>query len=65
MVGSLFPNTSSEIIELLDADFPTTFGLERLQLALLKLSDGNLDELHRLLELVMSDVIAKDLRTSS
>jgi hypothetical protein len=55
-VRSLFPGESpTSILELLDADLPTTFGLERLQLALLKLSDGNLVELHRLLELVRSD----------
>lgn len=55
-VRSLFPGTSpAKILELLDTDLPTTFGLERLQLALLKLSDGNLDELHRLLELVKSE----------
>lgn len=55
-VSSLFPATASnQILALLDEALPTTFELQRLQLALLKLSDGNLDELQRLLELVASD----------
>lgn len=54
-IKSLFPNTEpNKVLELLDANLPTTFGLERLQLALLKLSDGNLDELRRLVEMVTS-----------
>lgn len=55
-VSSLFPTTApSQILALLDADLPSTFGGERLQLALLKLSDGNVDELRRLLEVVTSE----------
>jgi hypothetical protein len=64
--GSLFPRLPpAKVLELLDADLPTTFGLERLQLALLKLSDGNLDEIQRLVELVTSDAgreRAEDIR---
>lgn len=40
----------NEVARLLNADLPSTFGLERLQLALLKLSDGSLSELRRLVE---------------
>jgi|GEM_PF-2897465 len=55
-VRSLFPNTNpNKILDLLNADLPTTFGLERLQLALLKLSDGNFVELRRLVEMVTSE----------
>lgn len=55
-VISLFPETApNQILALLDAGLPNTFGVERLQLALLKLSDGNLNELRRLVEMVMSD----------
>ena len=55
-VRFLFPTTdANNVLDLLDADLPTTFGLERLQLALLKLCDGNQDELRRLLEIVTSE----------
>jgi len=55
-IASLFSDTErSEVVRLLSSDLPTTFGLERLQLALLKLSDGNLAELRRLVELVTND----------
>lgn len=54
-VRSLFPDIAShEILVLLDAVRPSPFGLERLQLALLKLSDGNLDELRKLVAVVTS-----------
>ena len=55
-IASLFSDTErSEAVRLLSSDLPITFGVERLQLALLKLSDGNLAELRRLVELVTSD----------
>lgn len=55
-VTSLFPGpASAEILDILDAALPTTQGLERLQLALLKLSDGNVDELRRLVQNVTSE----------
>jgi hypothetical protein len=54
-VRSLFPNIASQdILALLDTVTPSPFGLERLQLALLKLSDGNLDELRKLVAIVTS-----------
>ena len=54
-VSSLFPNVAShEILALLDTVRPSAFGLERLQLALLKLSDGKLDELRKLVAVVTS-----------
>jgi len=40
---------------MLDVSLPTTQGLQRLQLALLKLSDGNVDELRRLVQNVTSE----------
>ena len=55
-VRSMFSEAErGEAGKLLNSDLPTTFGLERLQLALLKLSDGNLCELRRLVEIVTSD----------
>jgi len=55
-VRSMFSEAErDEAGKLLNADLPTTFGLERLQLALLKLSDGKLSELRRLVGVVMSD----------
>lgn len=55
-VRSLFrDNDPNKILELLEADLPATFGLERLQLAILKLSDGNFDELRRLVDMVTSE----------
>ena len=52
-IRSLFPNTSpSAIHELFEANLPFTGSAERLQLALLKLSNGDLNELRRLLERV-------------
>lgn len=45
-VKSLFPNHDpAEILQLLDDDIPTFWGLERMQLNILKVSNGNLDQL--------------------
>jgi hypothetical protein len=45
-VRSLFPNRDpAEILQLLDSDMPSFWGLERMQLDILKLSNGNLDQL--------------------
>ena len=45
-VKSLFPNHDpAEILHLLDNDVPTFWSLERMQLNILKLSNGNLDQL--------------------
>lgn len=57
-VSSLFPTTEgSQVLALLDQDLPTTPAEQQLQLqlALLKLSDGNLDELRRLVDVVTGD----------
>ena len=55
-IASMFPETQqNEVASLLHSDLPATFGFERLQLALLKLSDGNLGELRRLVETVTSN----------
>ena len=55
-ITSMFSEAErNEVVRLLDADLPSSFGLERLQLALLKLSNGNLGELRRLVESVTSD----------
>ena len=45
-IKALFPNhDSGEILRLLDNGVPSFWGLERMQLDILKLSDGNLDQL--------------------
>lgn len=45
-VNLLFPHQDPvEILQLLDTDIPSFWGLERMQLDLLKLSNGNLDQL--------------------
>ncbi|HJY29140.1 MAG TPA: hypothetical protein VJ306_14030 [Pyrinomonadaceae bacterium] len=55
-IASLFSEAEqSEVVGLLSSDLPITFGFERLQLALLKVSDGNLAELRRLVALITSD----------
>jgi hypothetical protein len=55
-IASMFPKTEqNEVASLLHSDLPATFGFERLQLALLKLSGGNLGELRHLVETVTSD----------
>ena len=55
-VSSMFSEGDrDEVGRLLNAELPATFGLERLQLALLKLSGGNLSELRRLVETVTCD----------
>jgi hypothetical protein len=55
-VISLFPNISAnEVLRLLDMVSSPPSGKERLQLALLKLTDGHLNELRRLVELCTSE----------
>ena len=45
-VNLLFPqHDRAEILQLLDSDLPFFWGLERMQLDILKLSNGNLDQL--------------------
>jgi len=45
-VKSLFPNHEpAEILQLLDDDIPSFWGLERMQLNILKASNGDLDQL--------------------
>ena len=45
-VKLLFPqHDPAEILQLLDSDLPTFWGLERMQLDILKLSNGDLDQL--------------------
>lgn len=45
-VNLLFPHRDpAEILQLLDNDVPSFWGLERLQLDILKLSNGDLDQL--------------------
>jgi hypothetical protein len=54
-VKSLFPQYApAEILQLLDNDIPSFFGLERVQLDILKLSDGDTDKLHYYIELAKS-----------
>jgi hypothetical protein len=56
-VRASFPNIApSEILQLLDKDLPTVWGLERLQLAILKLSNCDLDQLHYYLDSAERDV---------
>ncbi len=55
-VKSLFPHQdSAEILKLLDKDVPSCGGLERMQLDILKLSNGNLDQLRYYIELANSE----------
>jgi hypothetical protein len=54
-VKSLFPqHAPAEILQLLDNDIPSFFGLERVQLDILKLSDGDTAKLHYYIELAKS-----------
>jgi len=55
-VKSLFPqHAPAEILKLLDKDVPSFFGLERVQLDILKLSNGDTDKLHYYIELAKSE----------
>lgn len=55
-VRSLFPNLSpNKILGLLDSIAPPPDGVERLQLAILKLSDGDMDELRRLVDRCLTE----------
>jgi len=55
-VKSLFPNRDpAEILQLLDSDVPSFWGLERMQLDILKLSNGNMDQLRHYIEVARSE----------
>lgn len=55
-VKSLFPNQDpAEILHLLDSDLPSFWGLERMQLNILKLSNGSLDQLRSYIEVARSE----------
>jgi hypothetical protein len=55
-VKSLFPHRDpAEILQLLDSDLPSFWGLERMQLDILKLSNGNLDQLRYYIEVARSE----------
>ena len=55
-VKSLFPHRDpAEILQLLDSDLPSFWGLERMQLDILKLSNGNFDQLRYYIELAKSE----------
>jgi len=55
-VKSLFPNEDQDkILNLLDTDIPSFWGTERLQLDILKLSDGNLDQLQHYIGVAKSE----------
>jgi hypothetical protein len=54
-VRSLFPDQDhAQILQLLDDSTPDIWGLERMQLNILKLSSGNLDQLHHYLKVANS-----------
>lgn len=54
-VKSLFPNQDhAQILQLLDSDILYFSELERMQLAILKLSNGNMDQLHRYIDVAKS-----------
>ena len=55
-VKSLFPQRApGEILKLLDIDMPPVFELERVQLDILKLSNGDIEKLHHYIELAKSE----------
>ena len=55
-VKSLFPNQDhAQILQLLDSDILYFSELERMQLAILKLSNGNLDQLHHYIDVAKSE----------
>src|SRR6185503_13753628 len=54
-VRSLFPDQDhAQILQLLDDTTPEFWGLERMQLSILRLSRGNLDQLHHYLKIANS-----------
>jgi len=54
-VRSLFPGQDhAQILQLLDDNTPEFWGLERMQLNILKLSNGNLEQLHHYLKVANS-----------
>ena len=58
-VKSLFPNHDpGEILKLLNEGIPTVWGLERLQLDILKVSDGSLDQLHHYVDAAKRDFMS-------
>ena len=55
-VKALFPNEDhTKILSLLDTDLPSFWGTERLQLDILKLSNGNLDQLQHYIGVAKSE----------
>lgn len=55
-VKSLFPsNNPADILQLLDDDVPSFWGAERIQLDILKLSDGNLEQLRHYIGVAKSE----------
>lgn len=55
-VKSLFPNHDpAEILQLLDDEAPSFWGLERMQLDILKLSNGDMDQLRHYIGIARSD----------
>lgn len=55
-VKLLFPHQDpAEILQLLDTDIPSLLGLERMQLDILKLSNGNLDQLQYYIGIARSE----------
>lgn len=55
-VNLLFPQQDpGEILQLLDSDIPSFWGLERMQLDILKLSNGNLDQLRHYIGVAKSE----------
>jgi hypothetical protein len=54
-VQTLFPNHEpAEILRLLDDDVPSFWGLERMQLNILRLSNGDIDRLRHYIEVAKS-----------
>src|SRR4030095_3570667 len=54
-VKSLFPGKDPKLIlQVLDDDIPTVFGVERTQLNILKLSDGDVNQLVHYVEMAKS-----------
>lgn len=57
-VKSLFPNHApAEILRLLDNDIPSFLGQERMQLDILKLSNGDMDQLRYYIKVAESDAL--------
>ena len=55
-VRSLFPNQDhAQVMQLLDSDIPSFWELERMQLNILKLSNGKLDQLQHYIDIARSE----------